>query len=87
MHIQHLSPSVIVGHTSCFIVLSVGLVRIIQFPETKFFGLSEASFYSGSIQSSISQQHLKKTVFCFNKEQGVLVNNECGLWCDRVGNF
>ena len=28
-----------------------------------------------------------QTVFCLEEKQGVLVNNECSSWYNRVGNF
>ena len=28
-----------------------------------------------------------KTVFCLGKKQGMLINNECSYWYNRVGDF
>ena len=28
-----------------------------------------------------------RTAFCFGEKQGMLVNDECSRWCNRVGNF
>ena len=60
---------------------------IIQFPETKFFGLYEAVLTSEAFEAFIHGSIFDKAVFCLVEKQDMLVNDECSSWYNKVGDF
>ena len=38
-------------------------------------------------EAFLSSSILNKTVFCLGEWQGILVNDECSSWYNKVGNF
>ena len=62
-------------------------MHIIRFPDTKFCGLYEAKSYFGSIQTFSYGRIFNKAAFCSREKQGILVDNECSLRYNRVGDF
>ena len=47
----------------------------------------EANSYPGSIRRVNPFNIFDKAVFCLGERQGMLVNNECTSWYNRVGDF
>ena len=39
------------------------------------------------VELKLCLHHWNETVFCLGEKQGVLVNDECSFWFNRVGDF
>ena len=59
-----------------------------QILETKFLRLYEANPYSMEAFEAFNYSSVfDKAVFCLGEKQGLLINDECSSWYNRVGDF
>ena len=56
-------------------------------PKEKFFTLLKQVLPPDAFEDFMHHSILDKTIFWLGKKQGVIVNNDCSSWYNRVGDF
>ena len=47
----------------------------------------EAKIIPDAFETFLHSNIFAKTAFCFGEKEGMLVNNDCSSWYNRVGDF
>ena len=61
--------------------------KYIYMPETRFLDFLKTVIPPDAFKAFLCGSIFDKSAFCLGEKQGMLVNNECSSWYNRVGNF
>ena len=67
-------------------MLSLNMLRMIPRDYTTLWGIFEGPS-PDVVEAFLRGRIFNKTPFCFEEKQGMLLNDECSSWYNRVGGF
>ena len=60
---------------------------IMQFPKTNFLDYLKQVLLSDAFENFILCRVFDKVLFCIGEKQGMIVNNGCSSWYNRIDTF